>query len=525
MITNTSSSTTVIACTSTVRKTTATLFGPVVLLLLSSHCLAGPVNGGFETGDLAGWDAIGVAFIETADLGATPSEASYQTVLTNESDSLLSPEPAAAVSFDELEAFLGLAPFTLDGLVNGLVIDGSAIKQTFTASVGDKLTFDWSFLTLEDPADALAFGTNDFAFFTLSGAATLTGKLADTQFVPLVQSFTPFELETTYHLAEIILTATGEYTLGIGVVNVDDGIVDSGLLIDNVQLHPVPEPSGYHYLIIGACFVGSYLYLRSWRVAHHRISRRRPNLLQRALRCEPLEARECLTIVIDQGAYDDTLIDLVGEPALTLIARAGAFDQGRRPFDFDSSTVTGADAAGNVSAQVLDLSSQITATTTMTETPTGFRGLLSYSYAISDPRSDNSIFDSVILDYEMQFKATFSDPIELVDWTVTTTYTQSREQTGGYKIGGATAWLDTHPSNGKGASGPPLPPHTNQVGGWLRSWAADVGDIHITFDDYPDYDATQVTGSGSVEWELVFFNARAPLTNSSCPFYAQPRMG
>lgn len=236
-------------------QTSSKLFAIIFLTTIScciSTAYADPLNSSFETGDLTDWETIGVAFADTDGLGAVPTDGTYQAVVTNEFDSFLSFEPAASVSFDEIETFLGLAPFTLDGLGNGLVTNGSAIKQAFTAAAGDKLLFNWNFLTFEDPEEALTFGTNDFAFITLTGPANLVGELADTQFVPTVPSFTPFDLETGYLFAEIVLPVAGDYTLGFGVVNVEDDFLDSGLLIDNVRLEAaVPEPKSVTLLLLG----------------------------------------------------------------------------------------------------------------------------------------------------------------------------------------------------------------------------------------------------------------------------------
>lgn len=71
--------------------------------------------------------------------------------------------------------------------------------------------------------------------------------LADTFFTPYVSSSSTFNSETGYQTTTFMLTQSGTFTLGFGVMDVDDEIVLSGLLIDNVQLtssaSPIPEPS------------------------------------------------------------------------------------------------------------------------------------------------------------------------------------------------------------------------------------------------------------------------------------------
>lgn len=121
---------------------------------------------------------------------------------------------------------------------NGKVEEGSAIKKTFTAKAGDVLTFDWNFMTNELES-TLVGSNNDFAFFTLN---PLLSKLADTSST-FVTSLTPFLNETGFKTFSTKISAPGTYTLGFGVVNVDDPMFDSALAVDNVTLASVPEPT------------------------------------------------------------------------------------------------------------------------------------------------------------------------------------------------------------------------------------------------------------------------------------------
>lgn len=139
---------------------------------------------------------------------------------------------AQSVADAELEAFLDLAPGTLDGLGNGDATVGSALKQTFSGVEGQTLTFDWNFLTNESTPDDTF---NDFSFISLSPSGTST--LADTRSrFPLLGNNVSFNDETGFNTFSLLLPETGTYTLGLGVVDVADQIVDSALLIDNVNL-------------------------------------------------------------------------------------------------------------------------------------------------------------------------------------------------------------------------------------------------------------------------------------------------
>ncbi|MDJ0532058.1 MAG: pre-peptidase C-terminal domain-containing protein [Xenococcaceae cyanobacterium MO_207.B15] len=183
-------------------------------------------NGSFETGTFVDWQTIGDTSIQTAEFGTNPSDGIFQALLTNGfSDS------GGSVVDSDLEKFLNLTPGVLDSLGNGDVTEGSAIKQTFTANAGDILTFDWNFLTNEiTPEDTF----NDFAFFSIT---PFTLELADTTSPLFTDTLVPdFSEETGYQTTSIAISESGTYTLSFGIVDVGDDIVDSALLVDNIQI-------------------------------------------------------------------------------------------------------------------------------------------------------------------------------------------------------------------------------------------------------------------------------------------------
>lgn len=198
----------------------------LTLAVLSPVTLASVTNGGFESEDFTGWSTIGVTSIETAAYGAGPTEGSYQALMTNAHGN--------SVSDSDIETFLGLAAGTLDSLIAGNATTGSAIKQTITVNTGDILTFDWNFLTDEVEAGD---DIRDFTFVSLS--IGYTDIMADAVFSVFVPSSTPFNDETGFATFSSTL-ASGTYTLGFGVMHVEDNDVDSGLLLDNVTITPEP---------------------------------------------------------------------------------------------------------------------------------------------------------------------------------------------------------------------------------------------------------------------------------------------
>ena len=183
-------------------------------------------NGSFETGDFESWNTIGDTSIETGDLGIFPTEGTQQALITNGFS-----DAGGSVEDLDLEEFLDLVPGSLDGLVGGDATEGSAIKQTFTAEAGDVVSFDWNFLTNEFTPDATF---NDTAFLSVNG---FTLELADTgeDFIN-ASNVAQFNEQTDTQTLTFSIAAAGTYTIGFGVVDVTDEVVDSGLVIDNVAI-------------------------------------------------------------------------------------------------------------------------------------------------------------------------------------------------------------------------------------------------------------------------------------------------
>jgi hypothetical protein len=144
---------------------------------------AATVNGGFETGDFTGWSAIGNTTIQNSSFGSGPTEGTFDALLTAPADN------SDALPSD-LETFLGLSPFSLDG-INGSISHGSAIQQVFTANAGEVLSFQWNFLTNESQGSAF----NDFAFVSIARLClrvrVLLGMRLD--FKPSLMQFQPLE--------------------------------------------------------------------------------------------------------------------------------------------------------------------------------------------------------------------------------------------------------------------------------------------------------------------------------------------
>ena len=242
-------------------------------LALPTAAKAATINGGFEDG-FTGWEAVGDYKVETSTFGSVPVEGTSQAFLSTAFNEVLVPNQppqgnAVPVPFisglsSNLEGFLGLSTFfgdkSLDSIATAQPLEGSAIKQTFTASAGDVLSFSWNFLTNESVEQAARNDStypafNDFAFATIqSDYNNEVFSLADT-ISTFSNSSTPFFEETGNRTFSYTIPNTGSYTLGIGVVDVGEPTRISGLLVDKVEA--VPEPSS----TLGMMFLGSTLIL------------------------------------------------------------------------------------------------------------------------------------------------------------------------------------------------------------------------------------------------------------------------
>lgn len=134
---------------------------------------------------------------------------------------------------------------------------GSAIKTKTNISVnaGDTLKFDYNFLTNEDSSSPI-FG-NDLAFFSLNNQLLPLAIFADVE-DNLVDSATPFTRETQYQEYSFTFPSAVNFTLGFGVVDGNDILGDSGLLVDNIRIETsatiIPEPSS----VFGLLLLGSF---------------------------------------------------------------------------------------------------------------------------------------------------------------------------------------------------------------------------------------------------------------------------
>ncbi len=228
--------------------------GVMTLAVLAQTGQAAGRVTGFETGDEA-IQSTGDAGVRTAAYqGEAAPEGSNQylitTVRTTDAEDGVTPQSGTnASSFSTLNAF-----FFGQAVSNQ---DGSGVLIPFTVGAGDTtLTFQYDFLSNE-PAQQTP--RNDFAFdaiFTTVGAlqGSVNNFVNQTAATSLFGPQSPFIFHTGYQTLSLNVSglAPGTYDLGIGVTDVTNTSHASGLLIDNVQVSAVPEPSTLGLIVAGA---------------------------------------------------------------------------------------------------------------------------------------------------------------------------------------------------------------------------------------------------------------------------------
>ncbi|ACK69192.1 Na-Ca exchanger/integrin-beta4 [Gloeothece citriformis PCC 7424] len=176
-------------------------------------------QAGFEEGSLTNWNSRGNRSLKTATFGVTPTEGNSQLLLTTGTGS---------ITDTKLETFVGLNLAEFDNLINNNATEGSAIKRRLTVESGDILSFDWNFLTNQT---SISLNT-DFAFVSINNSLT---KLADID-SQMVDSNSNFEIETGYKTFTYQFTDSGSFNVSVGVLDVGDTQINSGLLVDNFTI-------------------------------------------------------------------------------------------------------------------------------------------------------------------------------------------------------------------------------------------------------------------------------------------------
>ena len=153
--------------------------------------------------------------------------------------------PAVDNLFKDLEFFLGLNPGDLSG-----VEEGSVIQTKLSVKAGDKLSFDWNFMTNET-SELLPTSYNDHAFMIVNSQVIKLANVADSR-----SASSLFNSETGLQSYTYEFIEAGNYNIGFGVFDLDDIINSSALSVSNITLNtpannqPIPESSSVVGLLI-----------------------------------------------------------------------------------------------------------------------------------------------------------------------------------------------------------------------------------------------------------------------------------
>ena len=182
-------------------------------------------NGSFESagGSFSGWTTTGSTSIDTISFSA-PTDGSFKAFISNSSGSV-----AASV----LSTFFGGAILPANG--GGNAIEGSGIKQTFTAPGPAELYFDYRYVSQEDIHSGY-----DETFFFLDGDVTLLTDSDTAGVIPISGLPLRYKNGTAYRTVKVSLSA-GTHTVGFGSYDTGDASGDSALILDNIQA--IPEPA------------------------------------------------------------------------------------------------------------------------------------------------------------------------------------------------------------------------------------------------------------------------------------------
>ena len=183
------------------------------------------INGGFEAGDLTGWESLGTVTVETADIGLAPSEGTYQVRLDSQGGEW----------HDQIESFAGLSEqlFYSAGVYLEMISSVSGVKQRVSVEAGASLMFDGMFLTEIDASSwfegfAFVAAIADFQ----NGPDQIT-ILADANTPRPDTGPLPFVSHTDWQNHSLTFNEAGVYTISFGLMS---GGQNSTLLVDNLQL-------------------------------------------------------------------------------------------------------------------------------------------------------------------------------------------------------------------------------------------------------------------------------------------------
>ncbi len=207
----------------------------------------------FENGELvpSGGDAVGEARRRRRLFGIDPTDGNRMFIVSNR-------ENNGATDEATIESTMGVPSGTIDAAFGGVPststtgpTNGSAFRITFAAQAGDRLEFDWNFVTAAAlPLEPLH---TDFGWGHLSLDGTPLGQaaLANANEGTFVDTRNRNYDQTGWQTVSLDLGATGSYTLTLGVMDVHDTFTNSFMIFDYFRIQRAPEPDTFLLVAMG----------------------------------------------------------------------------------------------------------------------------------------------------------------------------------------------------------------------------------------------------------------------------------
>ncbi len=208
-------------------------------------------NGSFETGSTSSWSTTGDVSVVDSGFGVTPTDGTYQILLSSNGSSTSDIETAMGFSSGTLQMIFDDEIYDLGESTGSGPIEGSAFQQTFSVTErGDTITFEYDFLTDESTPESVS---TDFLWWYLDGpvGGDKYGVIKHVNESGFSASGTSYDSETGYGTFKLNLNVTGDYTLTIGIADVNDSFGDTGTVIDGITLNKTPEPNSFLLLAFG----------------------------------------------------------------------------------------------------------------------------------------------------------------------------------------------------------------------------------------------------------------------------------
>jgi hypothetical protein len=222
--------------------------------------------GGFNGSLDPGWVSFGDVTTTTTFNNVSPTEGTGMVRITNADNtetqgqfnlnfSGTNPLPVGGGT-SSLEGQLNL-PNGIFDVAGDFGFEGSAVRRTVSANAGDTLVFEWNLLTNSSDSSF-----NDYGFFAVNSVVTTLASTTSTSALP----GSPYLQRSAAGLTTSSFTfvTPGSYAIAFGVIDVNDTVGASALLVDNVRVEPVPFQFDQEF-VLGLAALSSFCLWRKFK--------------------------------------------------------------------------------------------------------------------------------------------------------------------------------------------------------------------------------------------------------------------